>query len=818
MARLANEDLVTSPRRAGARAHLRAMGLDERDWSKPLVGIATTWTGTMPCNLNHRELARRVAVGVRAAGGTPLEFNTIAVSDNLTQGTPGMRASLVSRELIADSVELVGLSQPFDGIVCIGGCDKTVPGLAMGLLRLDVPGLILYSGAMAAGSHRGAPVTIQDVWEAVGAHESGRIDDDALEQLERDACPGHGACTGHFTANTMAVAVDFLGLGPIGLGSVPAADPGKGDAAEAAGVLVLDLIARDVRPSALVTRSSLENAIVGITGTGGSTNGVLHLLAIANEAGVELRLEDFDRISATTPVVTSLTPGGRYVAGDLHRAGGTAAVVKQLLPHLSADAPTVDGKTLAEHGAAANEPDGEVVASAATPFKPGGALRVLHGNLAPEGAVVKLAGHEHPVPVHQGPARTFDSEEACKSAVHAGVIQPGDVIVIRNEGPSGAPGMPEMLSITSAIVGRGLSESVVLVTDGRFSGATRGLMVGHVAPEAFRGGPIALVRDGDSITIDVDARSLCLDVDDEEPRAASRRVDAARTARETRRAREIRADRLVGVEGRGPRMNVRGRLEGKAALVTGAGRGIGRALALGLAAEGAVVHLVDLDAPGEVLAELPDSRRGLALSCDVSDVAQIRAAFSRLDRLDVLVNCAGVTGWMDAVEPSEETWDRVIGTNLKGTFFCSVAAARLMREAGGGSIVSVSSVLAIRGMPNSAAYAASKGGINALTVQLAIELAPDRIRVNAFAPGATNVERNLIDDPSYLEVWAPVIPLGRVAEPDEMVGPAVFLASDESAQITGQVLYVDGGWTATGTFPRSYVDRTGRAGEEDGSP
>jgi dihydroxy-acid dehydratase len=511
---LANEDLVTSARRAGARAHLRAMGLDERDWRKPLVGIATTWTGTMPCNLGQRDLAGRVATGVRAAGGTPLEFNTIAVSDNLTQGTPGMRASLVSREVIADSVELVGRSQPFDGLVSLGGCDKTVPGLAMAMLRLDVPGLILYSGAMAAGTHRGAQVTIQDVWEGVGAHEGGRITDAELEALERDACPGYGACTGHFTANTMAVAIDFLGLGPIGLGSVPATDPGKGDAGEAAGRLVLDVIARDARPSALVTRAALENAIVGVTGTGGSTNSVLHLLAIANEAGVELELEDFDRLSASTPVVTSLTPGGRYVAGDLHRVGGTAAVIKQLLPHLHGDAPTVDGRTLAEHAAGAPDPDGEVIAVAGQPFKPGGALRVLRGNLAPDGAVVKLAGHERPA--HRGPARVFDSEAACKSAVYDGVVQPGDVVVVRNEGPAGAPGMPEMLPITSAIVGRGLGDSVVLVTDGRFSGATRGLMVGHVAPEAARGGPIALVRDGDVITIDVDSRTLEIDLDEHE--------------------------------------------------------------------------------------------------------------------------------------------------------------------------------------------------------------------------------------------------------------------------------------------------------------
>jgi dihydroxy-acid dehydratase len=512
--RLANDDLSTSPRRAGARAHLRAMGLDERDWSRPLVGIATTWTGTMPCNLGQRALAGHVAAGVRAAGGTPLEFNTIAVSDNLTQGMPGMRASLVSREVIADSIELVGRSQPFDGLICLGGCDKTVPGAVMAMLRLDVPGLVLYSGAMAAGEHRGAPVTIQDVWEAVGAHEGGRISDAELDALERDACPGFGACTGHFTANTMAVAVDFLGLGPVGLGSIPATDPAKAAAGEAAGRLVLNVIDRGIKPSSIVTRAALENAIVGVTGTGGSTNGVLHLLAIALEAGVELRLEDFDRLSASTPVVTNLTPGGRYVAGDLHRVGGTAAVMKQLLGHLHGDAPTVDGRTLAEHAAAAPDADEEVISPAERPFKAGGALRVLRGNLAPDGAVVKLAGHERPV--HRGPARVFDSEAACKAAVYDGVVLPGEVVVLRNEGPAGAPGMPEMLSITSAIVGRGLGDSVALVTDGRFSGATRGLMVGHVAPEAVRGGPIAVVRDGDVVTIDVDARRLDVALTDAE--------------------------------------------------------------------------------------------------------------------------------------------------------------------------------------------------------------------------------------------------------------------------------------------------------------
>jgi dihydroxy-acid dehydratase len=503
---LANEDLAVDPRRAGARAHLRAMGLSESDWTKPLIGIATTWTGTMPCNMGQRELARHVAAGIREAGGTPVEFNTIAISDNLTQGMPGMRASLVSREVIADSIELVGCSQPFDGIVCLVGCDKTVPAAVMALVRLDVPALVLYSGAMAVGSHHGEPVTIQDVWEGVGAHEAGRIDDAELASLERDACPGIGACTGHFTANTMALAVDFLGLGPAGLGGVTATDPAKPEAAAAAGRLILDVVARDARPSSFVTRDGLENAIVGVTGTGGSTNAVLHLIAIADEAGIELTLDDFDRLSESTPVVASLTPGGKYVAGDLQRVGGTAALMKRLGEHLHTDAPTVDGRTIGEVAAAAAEPDGDVIAPAGQPFKPRGTMRILRGNLAPDGAVVKLAGHEQPV--HTGPARVFDSELACKTAVYDGLVQPGDVVVVRNEGPAGAPGMPEMLSITSAIVGRGLGDSVALVTDGRFSGATRGLMVGHVSPEAAHRGPIGLLRDGDIVTIDVEGKRL----------------------------------------------------------------------------------------------------------------------------------------------------------------------------------------------------------------------------------------------------------------------------------------------------------------------
>jgi dihydroxy-acid dehydratase len=506
------------------------MGLTEADWSRPLVGIATTWTGTMPCNLGQRDLAVHVAAGIRAAGGTPLEFNTIAISDNLTMGTEGMRASLVSREVIADSIELVGRGQRFDGLVCLVGCDKTVPGAVMAALRLDLPTVVLYSGAMAPGFHHGREVTIQDVWEAVGAHEAGRIGDGELEALERESCPGIGACSGQFTANTMATAIDFLGLGPIGLGSVPAADPAKPAAGEAAGRLAVELIARPVLPSALVTRAALTNAVTGIAGTGGSTNGVLHLLAIAAEAGVELTLDDFDRLAARTPVVASLKPGGDYVATDLHRVGGTAAVMKQLLPLLDAHAPTVDGRTIGEHAAAAPDADGKVVAQHDRPFKPGGALRVLRGNIAPEGAVVKLAGHE-PKRL-RGPARVFDSEAACKAAVYDGIVQPGEIVVVRYEGPAGAPGMPEMLGVTSAIVGRGLGESVALVTDGRFSGATRGLMVGHVAPEAARGGPLAVVENGDVIAIDTGARTLEVHVSPEElaQRLAAWRPPAPRIA------------------------------------------------------------------------------------------------------------------------------------------------------------------------------------------------------------------------------------------------------------------------------------------------
>ncbi len=528
---LANADLVSDPGRAGARAHLRAMGFREKDWARPLVGIATTWTGTMPCNLGQRRLAAHVAEGIRASGGTPVEFNTIAVSDNLTQGTPGMRASLVSREVIADSIELVGRSQPFDGLICLAACDKTVPGALMALVRLDVPGFLFYSGAASAGSHDGRQVTIKEVWEGVGAFEAGTISREELDGLERDACPGIGACAGQFTANTMAVASDFLGLAPAGAGGLLAEDPAKADTAEAAGRLVMDVISRGARPSSYLTPGSFANAIVGVAGTGGSTNAVLHLLAIAAEAGIALGLEDFDRLSRSTPRVTRLSPGGPHVAGDLQRAGGTPALFRRLADHLARDAATVDGRTVGEIGSAAPEPDGDVIAAAGAPFQEGGALRVLWGNLAPGGAVVKLAGHEHPL--HRGPARVYDSEAECRSAVEAGRVAAGDVVVVRGEGPAGGPGMPELLSITAAITGRGLGESVALVTDGRFSGATRGLMVGHVTPEAAHDGPIGLLRDGDTVTVDVEARRLEVELTVEElsARAALRAPRAPRVER-----------------------------------------------------------------------------------------------------------------------------------------------------------------------------------------------------------------------------------------------------------------------------------------------
>jgi dihydroxy-acid dehydratase len=489
------------------------MGIDPARLGGPLVGIASTWTGTMPCNLNQLELADRVAEGVTAAGGVPMGFNTIAVSDNQSQATPGMRASLISREVIADSIELMVHAHDFDALVCVVGCDKTVPAALMALARVDKPAVVLYSGPMRAGRLRGREVTIQDVWEAVGAEERGLIPREELDELERVACPGPGTCAGHFTANTMAVALDCLGITRIGDGLIPADDAeAKGEAAERAGALATSLTAT---ARTFLDKRALLNAMVGIAATGGSTNGILHLLAIAREAGVPLTLDELAEVSERTPVIASLAPSGRHMAEDMHRAGGTPVLIRELVRggRLDGSGPTVEGSTLERATQDAAAPDGEVLFALEAPFKASGALHALRGNLAPDGSLVKLATSRR---FQQGPARVFDSEESCADSVRSGMVSEGDVLVVRYEGPAGGPGMREMLSVTSSVVGAGLGESVALVTDGRFSGATRGLMVGHVAPEAARGGPLAIVRDGDTITIDVDTNSLSIDLSDEE--------------------------------------------------------------------------------------------------------------------------------------------------------------------------------------------------------------------------------------------------------------------------------------------------------------
>jgi len=509
--------LTDGPARAGARAMLRATGLTDNDLGRPLIGIANTWIEIGPCNYHLRELAAHVKDGVRAAGGTPLEFNTVSISDGITMGCEGMRASLISREVIADSIELVARGNLFDGLVVLVGCDKTIPAGVMALARLDVPGLVLYGGSIAPGRWNGKDVTIQDVYEAIGAHSAGRMSDADLDAIERQACPGAGACGGQFTANTMATVCEFLGIAPLGSGSVPAVDAGKSHVGREAGALAVDLIRRRLRPRQIITRDAIENAITSVAATGGSTNAVLHLLAIAREAGVALDIRDFDRISARVPIVADLKPGGRFVATDLFDAGGIGLVAKRLLEGgmLHADAVTVTGRSIGEHAKEAVETAGqEVVRPVAEPFKPTGGLVILFGNLAPEGAVVKVAGHE--MEQHAGPTRVFDDETAAFAAIDAGQIKPGDVVVVRYEGPQGGPGMREMLALTAAIVGAGLGGSVALVTDGRFSGATRGLMIGHVAPEAARGGPIAALRDGDIVRIDVKARTLSADLTDTE--------------------------------------------------------------------------------------------------------------------------------------------------------------------------------------------------------------------------------------------------------------------------------------------------------------
>ena len=517
--RARSRKLVDGPDRAPARSYFKAIGLTDDDLKKPLIAIANTWTEAMPCNFHLRRLSEKVKEGVRASGGTPLEFNTIAVSDGISMGTEGMKASLISREVIADSIELATRGYLFDAVVAISGCDKTIPGTVMALARLDLPSLMLYGGSIAPGHFRGKNVAVGDLFEAVGAHAAGKISDADLAELENVVCPGPGACGGQYTANTMAMAFEMLGISPMGANGVPAMLEAKDGVAYRCGELVMELLRKGVTARSIITRKSLENAIAGVVASGGSTNGVLHLLAVAREAGVPLTIDDFDVISRKTPTIVDLVPGGKYVATDLYYAGGVPLVAQRLLgAGLLHDAqPTVSGKTIGDEARAATETrDQKVVVSLDKPLKATGGLVILKGNLAPEGCVVKVAGYERLT--HRGPACVFECEEDSFAAVRAGKIQPGDVVVIRYEGPKGGPGMREMLGVTAALVGAGLGDKVALLTDGRFSGATRGLMAGHVAPEAQVGGPIAAIRDGDSISFDIARRRLDLEVDEQEIR------------------------------------------------------------------------------------------------------------------------------------------------------------------------------------------------------------------------------------------------------------------------------------------------------------
>ncbi len=503
--------------RASARAFLKAMDFSDEDLSKPIVGVAHSWTETMPCNFHHRRLASVVKDGIREAGGTPMEFNTIAISDGITMGTEGMKTSLVSREVIADSIELVGRGHMFDAMVVLVGCDKTIPAAAMALIRLGVPSLVVYGGSITPGRFHGRDVTIQDVFEGIGAHAAGKMSDADLRELEGSACPGPGACGGQYTANTMALALEFLGLSPMGSANPPATDPRKDEVCHAAGRLVMELLERGLAPQDILTRVSFENAIAAVAATGGSTNAVLHLLAIAREARIPLNIDDFDRVSERTPIIADLKPGGRYTAVDMDRAGGSKLLGRRLL-----DAGLLDGSCLNSTGRplaqevedAEEDEEQDVISPVERPLKKTGGLVILKGNLAPEGCVIKVAGHERLH--HTGPARVFDSEEQAMEAVTAGRIEPSDVVVIRYEGPKGGPGMREMLGVTAALVGEGLGDSVALLTDGRFSGATRGLMAGHVSPEAAHRGPIAALREGDTITFDIEGRTLNVDLSDEE--------------------------------------------------------------------------------------------------------------------------------------------------------------------------------------------------------------------------------------------------------------------------------------------------------------
>ena len=504
---------------------LKAVGFTDDDLSKPIIGVANTWIEVMPCNYHLRRLSERVKAGIRAAGGTPIEYNTIAVSDGISMGTEGMKASLISREVIADSIELVARGHLFDGVVALSGCDKTIPGTVMALARLNRPSLMLYGGSIMPGTFQGHDVTIQDVFEAVGKHASGKMTDVELKDLEDHACPGPGACGGQFTANTMAIAFEFLGISPMGRNGVPAMDQHKDDVAFECGKMVMDLVRNDLRPKQIITRKSLENAIAAVATTGGSTNAVLHLLAIARESGIKLVIDDFDKINRKVPLLADLKPGGRFTAADLYAAGGTTLVAKRLLDAglLHGNQPTVTGRTIGDEAARATENAGQqVLRPLASPIKPTGGLVILKGNLAPEGCVVKVAGHN--ILKFQGPAKVYDQEEDAFVAVKAGQIKAGDVVVIRYEGPSGGPGMREMLGVTAAIVGAGLGDSVALLTDGRFSGATHGLMAGHVAPEAVKGGPIAAIKNGDLITFDIAKRRLDVTLTQKELAARLKKV------------------------------------------------------------------------------------------------------------------------------------------------------------------------------------------------------------------------------------------------------------------------------------------------------
>ncbi|MEO8660224.1 MAG: dihydroxy-acid dehydratase [Bryobacteraceae bacterium] len=495
--------------RAPARSMLKAIGFTDEDLKKPIIGVANTWIETMPCNYNLRDLAVKVKEGIRAAGGTPMEFNTIAISDGVTMGTEGMKASLVSRDIIADSIELVGRGHMFDGVVALVACDKTIPGAAMALLRLNVPGLILYGGSIMPGKYKGRDLTVQDVFEAVGANAAGKIDDAELLAIENAACPGAGACGGQFTANTMATVMEVIGLSPLGTAAVPQVDPAKDAVSFRCGELIMNAVRKNIKPLDIVTRTAFDNAIASVAATGGSTNAVLHLLAMAREAGVELDIDDFQHISERTPLLVNLKPAGRFVAVDVHYAGGIGVIAQRLVEGGYADgkAMTITGRTLGEEAAEAKETPGqEVIHPLSNPIKKSGGLVILKGNLAPEGGVIKVTGIERKF--HEGPARVFDCEEAAMKAVTAGTVNHGDILVIRYEGPRGGPGMREMLGVTSAIMGAGFGDTVALMTDGRFSGATRGFMVGHIAPEAQNGGPIAAIQEGDIIKIDIENRSI----------------------------------------------------------------------------------------------------------------------------------------------------------------------------------------------------------------------------------------------------------------------------------------------------------------------